>query len=118
MELLLQLALIDDDPATLLLAVNDIRRRKKDISPKFNFESYETARFVEDFRFTRLEIIRLLQLFKIPEEMKARNGIVFSGKMGKLWLTRKFEIQIRETTYVLFVQDFVCFWGASRIQID
>jgi hypothetical protein len=79
----LKLAILSDDPFALLLASEEIRRRKTDNRPKFIFENYEAPRFVTDFRFTKEEILRLVAAFEVPAELKTEQGQKFLGLEGR-----------------------------------
>jgi hypothetical protein len=78
--------LIDSDDSdsedALLLAAMQLRRRKTDNSRRFNFESYEESRFWDDFRFMKQDIERLIRAFRIPNELRTRQRVVFSATEG------------------------------------
>lgn len=79
----LKLALLTDDPFALLLAAEQARQQRMDCRPKFNFDDYEAPRFSTDFRFTKSEIRRLINVFEVPMTLKTPQGIVFSSEEGE-----------------------------------
>lgn len=79
-----KLALLTDDSSALLLAAEEFRRQNEHLAQPalFDFESYNEARFVTDFRFSKPEILRLIEAFRIPTNLRTSNGLKFCGVEG------------------------------------
>lgn len=80
----LKLALLSGDDFALLLGAESIRRRKKMFTTKFDFDKYTDIRCITDFRFTRDEIFKLIEVLRIPNEMRTPQGVKFLGAEGKV----------------------------------
>ncbi len=85
----LKLAILCNDDFGLLLATEEFRRKKIIVSSKFNFEQHDSSRCKLDFRFEKVDLLRLSNALGIPKHMRTTQGLKFQGIEGS-WLVTTF----------------------------